>query len=78
MREDPEGRRIGDDEAREIAKQLVRDAESPDGDSARSLSAQVRQLSDADEDRVEAALVDLGAVSPDSTTMAEREGGIGK
>jgi len=74
MRDDADGRGISDDRAREIAKLLLREREAEPGDPAAGVSAQARQLPGADEDRVERALVELGAVHPDAITPAERDG----
>jgi hypothetical protein len=68
------GTGISDDEARAIAQQLVRELWSVPGDPAAELLARGRELPPVDEDRVEAALVALGAAHPEDTTAAERDG----
>ena len=65
--------RISDDEALAIARELVREVRAVPGDPAGELLAQRRELSPADEARVEAALVKLGAADPEDTTAAEGE-----
>ena len=74
MRDETGGGSLSDGEAREIAKRLVDELRSPPGGPADELSAPGRELPPADEARVEQALVELGAVSPAATTVAEREG----
>jgi len=64
---------LSGDEARGIAERLASEAHSAPADPPSDLLAQRHELPPADEDRVEAALVDLGAARPETTTMAERD-----
>jgi hypothetical protein len=69
-----DARGISDDEIRDIAEQLVREVKAaPLADPSAETSAQQRELSPADEDRVEDALVTLGAADPEDTSRAERD-----
>jgi hypothetical protein len=72
--EPDDARRLSDDEIRGIAEQLIREARAvpPDSPGAEAL-AQHRELSPADEDRVEDALVALGAADPEDTSRAGRD-----
>jgi hypothetical protein len=63
-----------DAEIRAIAERLVREHDRPPPASPNDqLSAPQHELSAADEERVDAALVDLGAADPEDTIRAERE-----
>ena len=70
---DREERRISDEEALAIARELVREVRAVPGDPAAEMLAQQRELPPADEARVEAALVELGVADPEDTTAAEGE-----
>ena len=73
MRDEEVGRDLSDDEARALAERLVREAhESPQHHDG-MLSDSTRRMSDADEDRIEQALVEMGAADFGDTTMSERE-----
>ena len=66
---------LTDEEARQIAERIVREVrQPPDPDNRDACSPAVggQGLSDADEDRVERALIDLGAVSPEQTAVGTR------
>jgi hypothetical protein len=66
MRQTGEG--LSSDEARDIAKRILADVEnSIEGPGSETK----RDLSPEDEDRVEAALIELGAADADQTSMAE-------
>ena len=70
----PAARRPTDEEVRAIAEQLGREAGAPPAASPEHhLSAQKYELAPADEERVDAALVELGAADPEDTIRAERE-----
>jgi hypothetical protein len=69
---DTEGRGLSDDQAREIAKRLLREAHESPQDHDGMLSDTLHGASEADEDRIERAVVELGAAGPEVTTMAER------
>ena len=70
----PGGARPSDAEVRAIAERLVREAQEPPSASPGAhLSAAQHELSPADEDRVDAALVALGAADLEDTMRAERE-----
>ena len=61
---------------RAIAEQIVRDVDAPPAASPHDrLIAQRHELSPADEERVDAALVALGAADPEVTMRAHREAG---
>jgi hypothetical protein len=70
---------LTDDEARVIAARMVHEAgRAPDADragedNATALDEPRGGQSARDEDRIEAALVDLGVVPPETTSMAERD-----
>jgi hypothetical protein len=66
---------LSDEEAREIAKGLLGQGHSRPGEPRRDLTSQSHQLPRVDEDRVEAALVEMGAVDPETITAAEPDGG---
>jgi hypothetical protein len=67
-------RRPTDAEVRAIAEQLVREVrEPPTASPSNRVSARVHELSPAGEERVDNALVALGAVEPEHTLQAERE-----
>ena len=71
---------VSDDEIRAIAERLVQEAcaTSP-ASGTHQILAQRHELSPADEERVDAALVALGAVPPESTMRAAQgEGPIGQ
>jgi hypothetical protein len=71
---EPEGARRSDDEIRAIAKQLVEGFDSLGPAEAGELrSSPDHGLSPADEERVENALADLGALDPEATIRSERE-----
>jgi hypothetical protein len=64
-----------DAEIRAIAEQLVREVAAPPAASpGEGVLAAHHELSPADEERVDAALVALGAVNPEATMRAHREG----
>jgi hypothetical protein len=66
--------RLSDAEIRAIAEQLVRELrESPGARPGDRLSAQRHELAPGDEERVDAALVELGAADPEATMRADRE-----
>jgi len=75
---DPESRpRLTDDDARRIAEQIVRELRlPPDADNRDASSPAVgsQSLGDPDEDRIERALIELGAASPDQTAVGSRAG----
>ena len=68
--------RPSDEEIRHIAKRLLHesDARRPASPSD-LLSHPSHELAPADEERVEDALVEMGAVDPEATTRAERKPG---
>jgi hypothetical protein len=69
-----DARRLSDGEIRGIAEQLVREVRAvPPASPSTATSAQHRELSPADEGRVEDALVALGAADPEDTSRAERD-----
>ena len=71
---EPEPARRSDAEIRQIAEQLVRESGASSAPRpSNSVSAAQHELSPADEERVEEALVALGAIDPESTLRAERE-----
>lgn len=68
------GERASDAEIRAVAEQLVRErGETPAPSPGDQVSGSAHELAPADEERVEAALVALGAVDPENTMRAERE-----
>jgi hypothetical protein len=72
--EPDDARRLPDDEIRDIAEQLVREARAvPPASPSAETSVQRRELSPAAEDRVEDALVALGAADPENTSRADRD-----
>lgn len=72
-------RRPTDAEVRGIAEQLVREVREPPAASpGHRASAQAHELSAADEERVDEALVALGAAEPEDTLRAEREAQAGE
>jgi hypothetical protein len=76
MRDDTDGQGLSDGEARAIARQLVRESRRPpDPNTAGALTARAGSQSqtDRDEDRIEAALVELGEVEPEQTATAARD-----
>jgi hypothetical protein len=63
------------EEARAIAREIVREVhETPSArnDTASSARAGSQRMTDGNEDRTEAALVDMGVVPRESTAMATR------
>ena len=67
---------LTDEEARQIAEQIVREVRQsphPDNRDASSPAVGSQSLSDADEDRIERALIELGAVSPEQTAVGTRD-----
>jgi hypothetical protein len=63
-----------DADVRAIAEQLVREVRRPPAASpGAQLSASRHELAPADEERVDDALVALGAADPEDTLRAERE-----
>ena len=65
--------RPNDAEIRAIAEQLVRELREPAGPRPNDrLSAQLHELTPADEERVDEALVALGVVDPEATMRADR------
>jgi hypothetical protein len=72
--EPDDARGLPDDEIRDIAAQLIQEVRAvPPASPSAEMSARHRELSPADEDRVEDALVALGAADPEDTSRAERE-----
>ncbi len=70
----PVGARRSHAEIRAIAAQLAREVREPPGASPTGqLSAQRYELAPADEERVDDALVAVGAADPEDTMRAERE-----
>ncbi len=74
MPDDDARRELSDADARKIARMLLRELHRPPATGpARELSAFRYQLWDADEDRIEAALVELGAIDREVTTRVQRD-----
>jgi hypothetical protein len=67
----PKQPELTDDDVREIARRLVLEVMGP-RHWDKHLAESLRVLADADEDRVEAALVEMNAADYENTTMAER------
>jgi hypothetical protein len=67
---------LTDDEVRRIAERLIRDLRQPpdpDNRDASSPSVGSQSPADADEDRIERALIELGAVSLEQTAVGSRD-----
>jgi hypothetical protein len=67
---------LTDDDARRIAERIVRDLRQPpdpDNRDASSPSVGSQSPDDADEDRIERALIELGAVSSEQTAVGSRD-----
>ena len=61
-----------DDEARRVAEQMLREVgQPPDPDNRGAISAASgsQSATDPGEDRIERALIDMGAVSPEQTAV---------
>lgn len=66
---------LTEEEAREVAARIVREVRQPpdpDNRDASSPAGASQSLADADEDRIERALIALGAVSPEQTAVGTR------
>ena len=67
---------LTDEEARQIAERIVREVRQPpdpDNRDASSPAVGSQRPADADEDRIERALIAMGAVSPDQTAVGTRD-----
>ncbi|HEU4721210.1 MAG TPA: hypothetical protein VFS59_07600, partial [Gemmatimonadaceae bacterium] len=76
MRDPAPWPRLTDADARRIAQRIVREVRrppDPDNRDASSPALGSHSQTDPDEDRIERALIEMGAVSPDQTAVATRE-----
>jgi alkanesulfonate monooxygenase SsuD/methylene tetrahydromethanopterin reductase-like flavin-dependent oxidoreductase (luciferase family) len=67
---------LSDEEARRIAEQLVREVRQPpdvDNREASAPSVGSQSPEDPDEDRIERALIEMGAVSVEQTAVGTRD-----
>lgn len=77
MRDADEGSELTDAAARRIAEQIVREvhqAPDPDNRDASSPRLGSQASGDADEDRIERALIEMGAVPPEVTEVGSHDG----